>query len=68
MSAPRVSSLTGNPLPSARVVSATVHRDLGFHDHAVTTLIIAWSQMIDHDIAFGGATLGKLQKNVLATK
>lgn len=61
--APRV-SVTGKPLPSARAVSAAVHRDFNFHDHAVTTLLVSWSQMIDHDMAFGGTVPGKLiQRN-----
>ncbi|CAG0923216.1 unnamed protein product [Notodromas monacha] len=46
---PRV-SYSGRPLPSARVVSAHMHRDEGFHDHAVTVMLIAWGQAIDHDI------------------
>ena len=59
MSTPRV-SVTGKPLPSPRIVSALVHRDLGFHDHAVTTFLPAWGQMIDHDMARGADTIGNL--------
>jgi hypothetical protein len=53
--APRVSS-SGKPLPSARLVSATVHKDLGFHDHAVTVMLVAWGQFIDHDITLTAET------------
>lgn len=49
IAAPRV-SLTGYPLPSPRVVSSHMHKDEGFHDHAVTILLVAWGQFIDHDI------------------
>jgi len=56
VSTPRV-SVTGQPLPSARIVSAIVHRDLGYHDHAITTFLPAWGQMIDHDMARGGDTI-----------
>ena len=31
-------------------VSAHVHRDEGFHDHAITFLMVAWGQFTDHDI------------------
>ena len=31
-------------------VSAHVHRDDGFHDHALTFLFVAWGQFTDHDI------------------
>jgi hypothetical protein len=48
---PRISR-TGHELPSPRVVSAHVHRDEGFHDHAVTVMLVAWGQAIDHDITF----------------
>jgi hypothetical protein len=49
ISAPRI-SVTGRQLPSARLVSAHVHRDEGFHDHALTFLFVAWGQFTDHDI------------------
>lgn len=55
ISAPRV-SVTGRPLPSARLVSATTHGDEGFHDHAVTILLVAWGQFMDHDITLTGET------------
>ena len=31
-------------------MSAHVHRDDGFHDHALTFLFVAWGQFTDHDI------------------
>ena len=55
ISAPRA-SVTGYPLPSARVVSSAMHRDEGFHDHAVTILLVAWGQFIDHDITLTAET------------
>ncbi len=45
ISAPRASS-SGRPLPSARAVSSAVHGDHGYHDHAVTVMLIAWGQFI----------------------
>lgn len=49
ISAPRV-SVTGYPLPSARLVSTNVHTGDEPHDHAVTLILVAWGQYIDHDI------------------
>lgn len=43
-------SVTGRELPSARLVSAHLHRDEGFHDHAITIMLVAWGQFTDHDI------------------
>ena len=49
----------GSPLPPVRLVSTVVHRDEGYHDHAVTLFLIAWGQAIDHDITLTGETKGK---------
>ena len=49
----------GYPLPSARVVSAHVHRDEGAHDHAVTIMTVAWGQAIDHDMTLTAETKGE---------
>ena len=55
ISAPRI-SISGRELPSARLVSNTVHPDQGFHDHAVTIMLVAWGQFIDHDITLTAET------------
>lgn len=52
VSAPRI-SVTGSELPTARLVSTLTHKDMGFHDHAVTIYLPAWGQLIDHDMAMG---------------
>jgi hypothetical protein len=31
-------------------------QDEGFHDHAVTMLLVAWGQYLDHDITLTGET------------
>jgi peroxidase len=49
ISAPRA-SFSERELPSPRIVSTAAHGDEGFHDHAVTLLLVAWGQYIDHDI------------------
>lgn len=56
ISAPRASYKEHSELPSARVVSTAVHEDEGFHDHAVTLLLVSWGQYIDHDITFTAET------------
>lgn len=55
VNAPRISA-SGQPLPTARLVSSINHKDLGFHDHAVTVYLPAWGQLIDHDMALGAET------------
>ena len=57
ISAPRV-SVVGGSLPSARLVSATVHPDEGFHDHSASLLLIAWGQLMDHDFTLTATPLG----------
>lgn len=54
---PRI-SVTGEQLPTARYISSTIHRDLGYHDHAVTVFLPAFGQLIDHDMAAGAETKG----------
>jgi hypothetical protein len=58
--APRVSA-SGAELPTARLVSSLTHKDMGFHDHAVTIYLPAWGQLIDHDMAMGAESKGKFQ-------
>ncbi|XP_042875863.1 peroxidase-like [Penaeus japonicus] len=53
--APRVGA-GGYPLPSPRIVSAHLHRDEGLHDHAVTIMLVAWGQALDHDLTFTAET------------
>jgi hypothetical protein len=55
ISAPRV-SVTGSPLPSPRLISKAVHTDDGFHDHAVTIMLVFWGQFIDHDVTLTSET------------
>ena len=53
---PRVHSKHGWELPSARMVSAHVHRDEGLHDHAITIMSVAWGQAMDHDMTLTAET------------
>ena len=47
---------SGKPLPTPRYISRAVHPDEGFHDHAVTLLLVAWGQFLDHDITLSAET------------
>ena len=62
ISAPRAAA-SGAELPSPRFISAYNHRDLGFHDHAVTVFLPTWGQFIDHDMTLGGESKGKPNNN-----
>jgi len=55
ISIPRL-SVTGQDLPTTRHISAGHHRDMGYHDHAVTVFLISWGQAIDHDMTFTADT------------
>ena len=37
-------------------MSSFLWQDEGFHDHAVTMLLVAWGQYLDHDITLAGET------------
>ncbi|XP_063600017.1 chorion peroxidase-like [Penaeus indicus] len=63
ISAPRQSSARGASLPSPRLVSAMVHRDEGFHDHAATLMLIAWGQLMDHDFTLTAMSLDPVSRN-----
>ncbi|XP_035706315.1 peroxidase isoform X2 [Folsomia candida] len=43
-------------LPPARIVSSKMHRDNVVHDHTVTVMLIAWGQLVDHDITLTAET------------
>lgn len=43
-------SVLGGPLPSARTVSALVHRHRNISTHQFTTMVMQWGQFLDHDI------------------
>lgn len=56
ISAPRASFYAHEELPNPRQISTAIHEDEGFHDHAVTMILVAWGQYIDHDVTFTAET------------
>ena len=50
------SASTGDQLPAPRHVSVNMHQDGGFHEHAVTVLLVIWGQFLDHDITLTSKT------------
>ena len=62
ISAPR-KAVGGAELPSPRYISAFHHRDMGYHDHAITVFLPAFGQLIDHDLTRGADSKGKHKNN-----
>ena len=59
ISAPRASA-AGVDLPSPRLISAFHHKDMGYHDHAITVFLPAFGQLLDHDLTRGADSKGYL--------
>ncbi|VVC36103.1 Hypothetical protein CINCED_3A021410 [Cinara cedri] len=49
---PRMTSVTGTPLPSARLVSAMSHPDISHLHGRYTLMFMQFAQFLDHDITF----------------
>ncbi|XP_076349865.1 peroxidase-like isoform X2 [Tachypleus tridentatus] len=49
ISAPRI-SVTGGPLPPARVISTHIHPDINYPSGEMSVLFMSWGQFIDHDM------------------
>lgn len=56
---PRVTSVTGTPLPSARLVSAMSHPDISHLHGRYTLMLMQFAQVLDHDITFTPVHKGK---------
>ncbi|XP_022188065.2 peroxidase-like protein isoform X2 [Nilaparvata lugens] len=52
VSSPRVTSVTGVPLPSPRLVSQMIHADISHLHGRYTLMVMQFAQFVDHDITF----------------
>ncbi|XP_015785823.1 peroxidase [Tetranychus urticae] len=53
ISEPRRSADDDSELPSPRLVSFIIHQDVSERDQYITNLLMAFGQLIDHDMTFG---------------
>ncbi|XP_033303299.1 uncharacterized protein LOC117207322 [Bombus bifarius] len=51
-------SVTGRPLPSARLVTTVIHEDKDVPLEAVTHMLMQWGQFVDHDLTATGQGRG----------
>ncbi|XP_043785749.1 uncharacterized protein LOC122711243 [Apis laboriosa] len=51
-------SITGEPLPSPRLISAIIHKDKDVPLESVTHMLMQWGQFIDHDLTATGQSRG----------
>ena len=64
IASPRVGSRAPHSsLPNPRKVSAFIHRDEGYHDHAISLFFLAWGQFMDHDFTLTATPLDPLTRN-----
>lgn len=50
VSKPRISSVTGAPLPNPRVVSTVIHPDISNLHNRYTLMVMQFAQFLDHDL------------------
>lgn len=50
VSKPRISSVTGSPLPNPRVISTVIHPDISNLHNRYTLMVMQYAQFIDHDL------------------
>ena len=62
ISRPRFRSLSGQPLPSPRLVSIVVHADVSHLHGRYTLMLMQYGQFLDHDI-----TLTPINKGMVFT-
>ncbi|KAJ6223481.1 hypothetical protein RDWZM_002026 [Blomia tropicalis] len=67
LTAPRQSK-SGEPLPPPRIISFMLHQDISDYDNEVTYLVIAWGQMLDHDLTFAALPKDKNDKSIQCCK
>lgn len=56
-----MTSVTGSPLPSARLVSTMSHPDISHLHGRYTLMLMQFAQILDHDITFTPVHKGNYQ-------
>lgn len=59
VSRPRISSVTGTPLPSPRTVSTVIHPDISNLHNRYTLMVMQFAQILDHDLTMTPIHKGK---------
>ncbi|XP_076361056.1 salivary peroxidase/catechol oxidase-like [Tachypleus tridentatus] len=67
ISSPR-RAVHGSELPIVRAVSFIMHHDASQHDQALNNIMVAWGQMIDHDLTFASPTLDERRMDIECCK
>ncbi|XP_046660849.1 chorion peroxidase isoform X2 [Homalodisca vitripennis] len=52
ISSPRMTSVSGVPLPSARLISSSMHPDISHLHNRYTLMVMQFAQFVDHDLTF----------------
>lgn len=56
---PRLTSVTGTPLPSPRLVSTMIHADISNLHTRYSLMVMQFAQFLDHDLTFTPVHRGK---------
>ena len=68
ISRPRFRSLSGQPLPSPRLVSIVVHADVSHLHGRYTLMLMQYGQFLDHDITLTPINKGSIRKLGISLK
>ncbi|XP_076348160.1 uncharacterized protein LOC143245790 [Tachypleus tridentatus] len=61
-------AVDGSELPTARAISFIMHHDVSQHDQQLCNVLVAWGQMIDHDLTLASQTLDERRMDIECCK
>ncbi|XP_076326347.1 peroxidase-like isoform X1 [Tachypleus tridentatus] len=61
-------AVDGSELPTPRAISFVMHHDVSEHDQQLCNILVAWGQMIDHDMTFASPTLDASRTDIECCK